>query len=106
MSTANQTAGPSRIDNFTAIFNAATSEYQRVTGNQLDNHPLSPLLDSCDSPEAVLDVLRMQAQTLRNFSKGDEKLMAWLNPTVHILFTFSATIEEGICLVSSLVNLI
>ena len=100
MSATNQTAGPSQIDNFTAIFNAATSEYQRVTGNRLDKHPFSAQLDSCDSPEAVSNVLRMQAQALSKFRKGDEKLMAWLDPIVHILFTFSGTLGTGIGLVN------
>ena len=103
MSTANQTAGPSRTNNFTAIFNAAISEYQRVTGNPLDKHPLSAQLDSCDSPEAILNVLRTQAQAFSKFRKGDEKLMAWLDPIVNILYTFSGTLGEGIGLVGGLV---
>jgi hypothetical protein len=103
MSAVNQTAGPSQTNSFTAIFHAATSEYQRVTGNLLDDHPFSAQLVSCDSPEAVSNVLRMQAQAFSKFRKGDEKLMAWLDPIVHILFTFSGTLGEGIGLVSSLV---
>jgi hypothetical protein len=103
MSGAHQTAGPSRTDNFTAIFDAATSEYERVTGNQLHNHPFSAQLDSCDSPGAVSDVLQRQAQAFGKFREGDEKLMAWLDPTVQIIFTFSATLGEGIGLVSSLI---
>jgi len=71
-----------------------------VTGKPLDTHPFSKQLDSCDSPEAVLNVLRTQAQAFSKFCQGDEKLMAWLDPTVNILFTFSATIGEGIGLVS------
>jgi hypothetical protein len=106
MSAPNQTASTSRIDNFAAIFNAATDEYQRVTGNLLHSHPFSAQLDSCDSPEAVSNVLRTQAQAFSKIRKGDEKLMAWLDPIVHILFTFSATLGEGIGLVSSLVNLV
>lgn len=104
MSAANQAVGPLQIDNFAAIFNAATSEYQRVTGNRLDDHPFSTQLDSCDSPEAVSNVLRTQAQAFGKFGKGNEKLMAWLDPIVHILFTFSDTLGEGIGLVSSFVS--
>jgi len=101
MSTSGQTASPSRsTDNFTAIFQVASREYQRVTGKPLDTHPFSKELDSCDSPEAVSNVLRTQAQAFSKFRKGDEKLMAWLDPTVNILFTFSATLGEGIGLVS------
>ena len=105
MSTSNQLAGPSTsTDNFTAIFNAALTEYARVTGKRLDIHPFAAQLDACDTPKAVSDLLRTQAQALSTFRKGDEKLMAVLDPTVHILFTFSATLGEGIGLVSFLVS--
>jgi len=101
MSTTGRTASPSQsTDNFTAIFQAASREYQRVTGKPLDTHPFSKQLDSCNSPEAVSNVLRTQAQAFSKFRQGDEKLMAWLDPTVNILFTFSATLGEGIGLVS------
>jgi hypothetical protein len=105
MSSSNQEAGPS-TDNFTAIFNAASIEYLRVTGKRLDTHPLSAQLDACGSPEAVSDVLRTQARAFNKFRKGDEKLMTWLGPIVHILFTFSATLGEGIGLVSRLFHFV
>ena len=105
MSTSNQSAGPSTsTDSFNAIFNAASTEYARVTGKRLDTHPFAAQLDACDTPKAVSDLLRSQAQALSKFRKGDEKLMAVLDPTVHILFTFSATLGEGIGLVSTLVS--
>ena len=104
MSATTQTAGPS-TNNFTAIFNAASIEYQRLTGKSLDTHPFAAQLDTCQNPEAVSKVLRTQAQAFSKFRKGDEKLMAWLDPTIHILFTFSATLGEGIGLVSNLVHL-
>ncbi len=102
-SASNQTASASTsTTNFTAIFNAASAEYQRVTGKHLVTHPFAAQLDTCDSPKAVSDLLRTQAQAFNKFRKGDEKLMAWLDPIVHILFTFSATLGEGIGLVSYL----
>jgi hypothetical protein len=107
MSTINQTAGPSRsTDNFTAIFQAALDEYQAVTGKSLDTHPFATQLDDCDSPEAFSNVLRTQAQAFSKFRKGDEKLMAWLDPTINILYTFSGTLGEGIGLVSHLIRLL
>jgi hypothetical protein len=102
-SASNQTASASTsTNNFSAIFNAASVEYQRVTGKHLVTHPFATQLDTCDSPKAVSDLLRMQAQALNKFRKGDEKLMAWLDPIIYILFTFSATLGEGIGLVSYL----
>ena len=105
MSAHNQTAGPSTstlTNNFTAVFHAASTEYQRVTGKSLDSHPFAGKLDACHDPNAVLDLLLTQAQAFSSFHKADEKLMAWLDPTVRILFTFSATLGEGIGLVSPL----
>jgi hypothetical protein len=101
MSATNQPAGSSRsTDNVIAIFQAASSKYESVTGKRLDAHPFATEFDSCDSPEAVLNVFRIQAQTFDKFRKGDEKLLTWLDPIVHVLFTFSATLGEGIGLVS------
>jgi hypothetical protein len=45
MSASNQITGPS-TDNFTTIFNAATSEYQKLTGKRLDTHPFAAQLDT------------------------------------------------------------
>src|SRR5882757_954749 len=91
---------PRASANFTAKFDVAVAEYHRVTGMRLDIHPFAAELDTCHSPEEISDLLRMQAQAFNKFHKRDEKLMAWLDPTIHILFTFSATLGEGIGLVS------
>jgi len=94
---------PHASANFTAIFDVAVAEYHRVTGMRLDTHPFAVELDTCHSPEEISDLLRMQAQAFSEFHKRVEKLMAWLDPTIHILFTFSATLGEGIGLVSCLI---
>ena len=103
MSSGNQKVGPS-TNNFAAIFNAASTEYQRVTKNRLDTHPFAAQFDTCDSPEAVSNIFRTQAQAFSIFREGDERLMTWLDPIVHILFIFSGTLGEGIGLVSRFVD--
>ena len=103
MSTNIQSADPS-ADSFTAIFRAALDEYQLVTGKCLDSHPFATQLDTCDSPEAVSAVLRTQAQAFSRFCKGDETLMAWLDPTIKILLMLSAMLGERIGLVSHLIR--
>ena len=103
MSATNQTAGPS-TDNFSAIFNVASAEYQRLTGKSLDTHPFAAQLDTCKNPEAISNVLRTQAKAFSKFREGDERLMTWLDPTVHILLKISDTLGEGIGLVSNLVH--
>jgi hypothetical protein len=105
MSTANQTAGPSRSDdNFTAIFQVALTEYETVTGKPLRTHPFAIQFDSCHNPQAVSTVLRTKAQAFSKFRNNNEKLMGWLDPIIHILSTFSATIGSGIALVSHLLH--
>jgi hypothetical protein len=105
MSLTNHKAGPSRSnDSFAAIFQAALSEYEALTGKPLHAHPFAIQFDNCDSPEAVSDVLRSQAQAFNKFRKADEKLMTYLDPTIHVLFTFSATLGEGIGLVSHFIH--
>jgi hypothetical protein len=86
--------------NFTNILDAASDEYRKLTKQDLQTHPFAAVLDICDSPDAVLNVFRRQARAFDEFCKGDDKLMKWLNPMVHVLFTFSATLGEGIALVS------
>ena len=101
MSISSRTASPSP-DNFTAIFDSAWSEYEKVTGKRLNTHPLTAQLDTCDSPRAVFEILRTQAQVFGKDRKVNEKLMEWLNPTVDILFVFSSMLVEGIGLVGIL----
>ena len=104
MSSTNQIAGPS-TDNFTAIFDAAETEYKTLTGKSLKFHPFATQLESCQNSEAISNLLRTQAHTFSKFRKGDERLMTWLDPTIHILSTFSDTLREEIGLVSNLVHL-
>ena len=99
MSTSNQTTDLSTA-NFTAIFDAASNEYKTLTKQDLQTHPLAAEFDNSNSPDSVMSVFRKQAQAFDKFRKGDDKLMAWLNPIVNILFIFSGTLGEGIGIVS------
>ena len=85
--------------NFTAIFDAATNDYKALTKQDLGTHPFAAAFENAKSPDSVLDIFRTQAQVFDKFCKGNDKLMAWLTPIVHILFTFSGTLD-GIGLVS------
>lgn len=82
--------------NFVSIFNAALGTYVRKTKKDLASHPLLPRLQSCKSPEAVLAVLREQIPVFRQSRNSDDGLTKWVNPTVNVLYTFSATIGGGI----------
>jgi hypothetical protein len=100
-STSKQATNPS-TSNFISIFEAATNEYKKLAKKDLHTHPCAAQFNKCDSPHAVLDVFRNQAQAFEEFRKGDERLIKWLDPTVNILSTFSATFGEALALVVSL----
>ena len=81
--------------NFPYIFNVALETYKRKTKEDLASHPLLPSLQSCDSPEAVLAILREQIPVLNQSQNGDDGLTKWITPSVNVLYAFSATIGGG-----------
>jgi hypothetical protein len=87
--------------NFTSIFNAALESYKRKTKEDLGSHPLLPNLQSCESPEAVLTVLRDQVPAFNQPQNGDDGLTKWVTPTVNVLYSFSGTIGQGVGLVNN-----
>jgi hypothetical protein len=86
--------------NFTPIFNAALESYKRKTKKDLASHPLLPSLQSCDSPEAVIAVLREQIPAFGQSQNDDDGLTKWVTPTVKVLCLFSDTIGPGVGLVN------
>ena len=85
--------------NFVPIFNAALKSYERKTKQDLPSHPLLSSLQSCGSPEAVLTVLREQIPAFDQSQNRDDGLTKWVIPTVNVLYTFSATVGQGVGLV-------
>jgi hypothetical protein len=98
MSTA-PTASTSQ-SNFVSIFNASLESYKLKTKKDLASHPLLPRLQSCESPEAVLTVLRDQVPAFREPQSRDDGLTKWVTPTVNVLYSFSETIGQGVGLVN------
>ncbi|KAN0118744.1 hypothetical protein V8E52_004855 [Russula decolorans] len=82
--------------NFVSIFNAALNSYKRKTKKDLTSHPLLPKLQSCDSPEAILTVLREQIPAFNQSQNADDRLTKWVSPTVNVLYAFSATVGQGV----------
>ncbi len=74
---------------FPAIFEAALKDYTKKTGKDLHDHPFASRIDSCDSPDSILDILQEQAREFDEFRKGDTNLFRWLNPIVRVLYTLS-----------------
>ena len=83
------------------IFDAALEAYKHKTKKDLTSHPLLPSLQSCDSPEAILTVLREQIPTFSQPQNDDDGLARWVTLTVNVLFSFSDTLGQGLGLVNT-----
>jgi hypothetical protein len=86
--------------NFQTVFNTALKDYEKKTKQDLLAHPLAAQLQNCYSTTAILTILQDQAQQFDQHRRGDERLTRWLNPTVNVLYAFSATFGEGAGLVN------
>jgi hypothetical protein len=86
--------------NFASIFNAALDSYRRKTKRDLASHPLLPILQHCDSPEAILSVLREQIPTFNQSQNSDDERSKWVIPTVKVLNAFSDTAGQVVGLVN------
>jgi len=85
--------------NFKVIFEKALEAYNRKTKQDIITHPLASQLQACNSPGAILTILQVQVHQFEQSRSGDERLRRWLNPTINVLYAFSATLGEGVGLV-------
>jgi hypothetical protein len=92
-------ASASTSSNFQSIFNAALKAYERKTKKDLIAHPLAAQLQACKSPGDILAILQEKVNELDQSRSADERLSQWLNPTINVLFSFSATLGAGVGLV-------
>ena len=83
-----------------SVLNTALEAYERMTKIKLLTHPLAAQIQSCDSPTAILSVLRDLIQQFDQRYTSDQRLTNWLGPTINVLYAFSATIGQGVGLVS------
>jgi hypothetical protein len=82
-----------------SILDLALEEYRKNTGNDLLSHPLSVELQRCDSVDGILAILQRQANTFEQSRDSSRGLMKWISPSVHILYSFSAALGDGVSLV-------
>ena len=80
--------------NFDAILTAALQAYNKQTKKDIVTHPLAVQLQSYDSPNAILTVLRAQVRALDQYQSTIEKWTKWLDPTVNVLSAFSASLKD------------
>ena len=90
---------PSSSSHFQLIINNALDLYKKRTKNDLLSHPLAAQLQISKSPTEILAVLQEQVQGMHQSQRSDERWSRWLDPTVNVLYTFSATLGEGVSLV-------
>ncbi|KAH8999582.1 hypothetical protein EDB86DRAFT_3242618 [Lactarius hatsudake] len=95
-STSTMSQVPPTATDFKTIFGAALQAYNKQTKKDLASHPLATQLQSCDSPGAILSILRTQVQAFDRSQTADEKLTKWLDPTVNVLYAFSGILGEGV----------
>ena len=101
MSQAPSTSASTSSSNFQAIFYAALKAYEKKTKKDLIAHPLAAQLQACNSPGDILAVLQGKVNELDQSRSADERLSQWLNPTINVLYSFSATLGAGVALVST-----
>ena len=81
---------------FESTFSLALYVYKKRTGNDLFSHPLAFRLQTCEDAHAIISVLQDQVRTIDQ----SESLTIWLSPTVNVLVAISASVQEGVDLVS------
>jgi hypothetical protein len=82
-----------------SILDVALNEYRKNTGNDLLSHPLAIELQHCDSVDGILAILQRQANTFEQSRDSNRGLMKWISPSVHILYSFSVALGDGVSLV-------
>ncbi|KAF8268385.1 hypothetical protein EI94DRAFT_1180045 [Lactarius quietus] len=96
----------SSSSNFRTVFVAALDKYRQKTKTDLLTHPLATELQSCNSSSDILAVLSDKVHELEESRSNNERLSSWLNPTINVLYAFSATLGTGVGLIFSPANVI
>jgi hypothetical protein len=86
--------------NYQAIFDSALEAYKKKIGKDLTSDPLLRSIENCNSPDAVLAILRAQILEPGQSQRSYNGLTTWLDPTINVLNAFSATIGGLVGLVS------
>ena len=85
---------------YEVIFDNALKAYKTKTGKDLAKDPLLRRLETCNSPDSVLSLLRQQIPGFDQSEIRDERLTKWVSPVVNVLCTFASTIGGAVSLVS------
>ncbi|KAF8487520.1 hypothetical protein DFH94DRAFT_706957, partial [Russula ochroleuca] len=83
---------------YDAIFDNALEAYKKKTGKNLASDPLLRRLETCNSPDSVLALLKDQIPGFDQSRSRDERLTKWVNPVVNVLYNFASTISGSVSL--------
>jgi len=86
---------------FPQLFRSALQTYKKTAGKDITSHPLHIELESCDSPGAVLTVLRRQIFSFGQSQVGDdsEPFAKCLIPTLNSQYPVRISRHQGVGLV-------
>jgi hypothetical protein len=76
------------------MLDAALAEYRKKTGNDLPAHRFAAELQTCKNVDDVLALLQNQAVAFEQ--PVDQELMSWIDPLVHVLYTFSGALGDSV----------
>jgi hypothetical protein len=85
---------------YEVLFDNALKVYKKKTGKDLASDPLLRRLETCNSPDLVLALLKQQIPGFDQSRSSDERLTNWVSPVVNVLYSFAATIGGAVSLVS------
>jgi hypothetical protein len=80
--------------NFNFIFDAALANYREHTGVDLSRYPFAEKLQSCQSADAILELLQEKVKEFKDFRNGNHKLINCLRPVVQVLHTLSGVLND------------
>jgi hypothetical protein len=89
----------SSSSNFQLIVDAL-ADYVKQTETDLTKHPFAEKIQSCDSADAIFQLLQHKANEFKTYRDTHRKLINCLSPVVQFLHTVSGTLGEALVLVS------
>ena len=86
---------------FQSILDAALDSYARQTEIDLIKHPSADKLQSCRSPEDIIQLLSERETAFKDYRDKYRKLIDRLCPVVKVVLSLSGVLGEAAGLVSS-----
>ncbi|KAH9970793.1 hypothetical protein BGW80DRAFT_1519499 [Lactifluus volemus] len=89
------TPSPSNVQ----LISEALSDYTKQTGIDLTKNPFANRFQSCDSAEAISELLQDRATAFKSYRNENRNLIKCLYPIFQFIRVFSGTLRSGLVLV-------